>query len=44
MYNMMQSMMGLAYGGAGLIFWVTLLLVWAVLILAIVYLWKQINK
>ncbi len=43
---MMQMMQGLGYGMGGLnfIFWITTVLVWAVLILLVAYLWKQINK
>ncbi len=41
---MMQMMNGWAYGGLGFVFWVTILLVWAVLALLVVYLWNRIKK
>lgn len=44
MQYMMQSMMNWVYGGAGLVFWLTAVLVWVVLALLIVYLWKKINN
>ena len=46
MYNMVQMMQGLGYGMGSLnfTFWLTTVLVWAVLVLLAVYLWKQINK
>lgn len=46
MYQMMQAMQGLGYGmsGLSLVFWITTILVWAVLTLLIAYLWSKIKK
>lgn len=43
MYQMMQGL-GYGMGGLNLFFWATTILVWAVLVLLALYLWKQIKK
>lgn len=44
MWNGFGGMMGYGWGGAGFVFWVTTLLVWAVLVLLIVALWRWIQR
>ena len=44
MWNGFGAMSGYGWGGAGLISWVTMLLVWAVLVLAIIALWRWIQR
>ena len=43
MWNGFGGMMGYG-GGVSFFFWVTTLLVWAVLVLAIIALWRWISK
>lgn len=47
MYNVMQNFSGgmMGWGSSwGLVFWISTLLFWAVLVLLIVALWRYINK
>ena len=44
MWNGFDGMMDYGWGGFGLVFWITTLLVWAVLVLLIVALWRRISQ
>lgn len=47
MYQMMQNLWGggmMGWGGLGLVFWITTLLSWTVLVLLIIALIRWINK
>ena len=44
MWNGWGGMMGYGGGGVGFVFWITTLLVWAVLVLVIIALWRRISR